>query len=73
MVSVSQFLVLLYGNNIISGAVIPTSNAIGLHFYPVWEAASLDEWLYNGGPYQLIVCHFFLGICWAVNGNYLSV
>jgi photosystem II P680 reaction center D1 protein len=32
---------LLYGNNIISGAVIPTSNAIGLHFYPIWEAASL--------------------------------
>ena len=54
---------LLYGNNIISGAVIPTSNAIGLHFYPIWEAASLDEWLYNGGPYQLIVCHFFIGIC----------
>jgi hypothetical protein len=54
---------LLYGNNIISGAIIPTSNAIGLHFYPVWEAASLDEWLYNGGPYQLIVCHFFIGIC----------
>ncbi len=54
---------LLYGNNIISGAVIPTSNAIGLHFYPVWEAASLDEWLYNGGPYQLIVCHFLLGVC----------
>merc|ERR1712187_785238 len=41
---------LLYGNNIISGAVIPTSNAIGLHFYPIWEAASIDEWLYNGGP-----------------------
>lgn len=32
-------------------------------FYPIWEAATLDEWLYNGGPYQLIVCHFFLGIC----------
>ena len=32
-------------------------------FYPIWEAASLDEWLYNGGPYQLIVCHFFIGIC----------
>ena len=64
MVSVSLFLVLLlYGNNIISGAVVPTSNAIGLHFYPIWEAASLDEWLYNGGPYQLIVCHFFLGVC----------
>eukprot|EP00956_Cyclotella_meneghiniana_P045066 scaffold351532_cov1827-Cyclotella_meneghiniana.AAC.1 len=45
---------LLYGNNIISGAVIPSSNAIGMHFYPIWEAASVDEWLYNGGPYQLI-------------------
>jgi photosystem II P680 reaction center D1 protein len=33
---------LMYGNNIISGAVIPSSNAIGLHFYPIWEAASLD-------------------------------
>ena len=36
---------LLYGNNIISGAVVPSSNAIGLHLYPIWEAASLDEWL----------------------------
>ena len=36
---------LLYGNNIISGAVVPSSNAIGLHFYPIWEAASL---LMNG-------------------------
>ena len=32
---------LIYGNNIISGAVVPSSNAIGLHFYPIWEAASL--------------------------------
>jgi len=31
---------LMYGNNIISGAVIPSSNAIGVHFYPIWEAAS---------------------------------
>ena len=53
---------LLYGN-IITGAVVPTSNAIGLHFYPIWEAATVDEWLYNGGPYQCIVCHFFIGIC----------
>ena len=52
---------LLYGNNIISGAVVPSSNAIGLHFYPIWEAASLDEWLYNGGPYQLVVFHFLIG------------
>jgi photosystem II P680 reaction center D1 protein len=54
---------LLYGNNIISGAVIPSSNAIGVHFYPIWEAASMDEWLYNGGPYQLICQHFFIGVC----------
>ncbi len=53
---------LLYGNNIISGAVVPSSNAIGMHFYPIWEAASMDEWLYNGGPYQLIVMHFLLGV-----------
>lgn len=53
---------LLDGNNIITAAVIPTSAAIGLHFYPIWEAASIDEWLYNGGPYQLIILHFIIGI-----------
>ncbi|PHT28540.1 Photosystem II protein D1 [Capsicum baccatum] len=53
---------LLYGNNIIFGAIIPTSTAIGLYFYPIWEAASVDEWLYNGGPYELIVLHFLLGL-----------
>ncbi len=53
---------LLDGNNLITAAVVPTSAAIGLHFYPVWEAASLDEWLINGGPYQLIVLHFIIGI-----------
>jgi photosystem II P680 reaction center D1 protein len=26
---------LLYGNNIITGSVIPSSNAIGMHFYPI--------------------------------------
>lgn len=54
---------LLYGNSIISGTVVPSSTAIGLHFYPIWEAASLDEWLNNGGPYQLIIFHFLIGIC----------
>ncbi len=53
---------LMGGNNLISAAVVPTSAAIGLHFYPVWAATSLDEWLYNGGPYQLIVLHFLIGI-----------
>ena len=53
---------LLAGNNLISAAVVPSSNAIGLHFYPLWETSSLEEWLYNGGPYQLIVFHFLIGI-----------
>ncbi|ARV59254.1 Photosystem Q(B) protein 1 [Nostocales cyanobacterium HT-58-2] len=59
---------LMDGNNLITAAVVPTSAAIGLHFYPVWEAASLDEWLYNGGPYQLIVLHFLIGI-WCYLGR----
>ncbi|MGD1906432.1 MAG: photosystem II q(b) protein [Leptolyngbyaceae cyanobacterium] len=53
---------LLDGNNLITAAVVPTSPAVGLHFYPLWEAASLNEWLVNGGPYQLIVLHFLIGI-----------
>jgi photosystem II P680 reaction center D1 protein len=53
---------LLYGNNIITATIVPTSNAIGLHIYPIWEAASLDEWLYNGGPYQLIIFHFLIAV-----------
>jgi photosystem II P680 reaction center D1 protein len=52
---------LLHGNNLITAAVVPTSPAVGLHFYPLWEAASLNEWLVNGGPYQLIVLHFLIG------------
>jgi photosystem II P680 reaction center D1 protein len=32
---------LLYGNNIISGAVVPSSNAIGLHFYPIGKLVHL--------------------------------
>merc|ERR1719493_328973 len=53
---------LLYGNNIITGAVIPSSNAIGVHFYPVWESLDFDEWLYNGGTYQFVAFHFIAGV-----------
>jgi len=53
---------LFSGNNLMTAAVVPTSPAVGLHFYPIWEAASLNEWLINGGPYQLIVLHFVIGI-----------
>lgn len=59
---------LLGGNNIITAAVVPTSAAIGLHLYPIWEASSIDEWLYNGGPYQLIVFHFLIAI-WCYLGR----
>jgi photosystem II P680 reaction center D1 protein len=53
---------LLYGNNIITGALIPSSNAIGVHFYPVWESLGFEEWLYNGGTYQFVVLHFIGGV-----------
>lgn len=53
---------LLWGNNIMSATIVPTSAAVGLHFYPIWDATTLDEWLYNGGPYQLIVLHFLVAI-----------
>ena len=59
---------LLQGNNLITAAVVPTSAAIGLHFYPIWDAGSLAEWLYNGGPYQLIIFHFLIGI-WCYLGR----
>ncbi|MEO0988945.1 MAG: photosystem II q(b) protein [Cyanobacteria bacterium J06639_14] len=59
---------LMAGNNLISAAVVPTSAAIGLHFYPLWEASSIAEWLYNGGPYQLIVAHFLIGV-WCYLGR----
>lgn len=59
---------LMQGNNLITAAVVPTSAAIGLHFYPIWEAASVDEWLYNGGPYQLIIFHFLIAI-WCYLGR----
>ena len=59
---------LLGGNNIITAVVVPTSAAIGLHFYPIWAASSLEEWLYNGGAYQLIVFHFLIGI-WCYLGR----
>jgi photosystem II P680 reaction center D1 protein len=53
---------LLYGNNVITGALIPSSNAIGVHFYPVWSSLGFDQWLYNGGTYQFIVVHFVAGL-----------
>jgi len=53
---------LLYGNNIITASIIPSSNAIGVHFYPLWDSSSLNEWLYNGGSYQTVVFHFILGV-----------
>lgn len=35
----------LYGKHNFSGAIILSSAELGLHFYHIWEAASVDEWL----------------------------
>ena len=45
---------------------------------PIWEAASVDEWLYNGGPYELIVCSTLMTWCsilhgWRESGNWVYV
>jgi photosystem II P680 reaction center D1 protein len=53
---------LLYGNNIISSSIIPTSTTIDFHFYPIWEVASANEWLYNGVLCELIILQFLLGV-----------
>ena len=59
---------LLYGNNIISTAVIPSSNAIRVHFYPLWESSNYFDWFYNGGEMHVTRLtaqfsgHFFIGI-----------
>jgi photosystem II P680 reaction center D1 protein len=34
----------------------------------LWSANSIEEWLYNGGPYQLIILHFLIGV-WAYLGR----
>lgn len=59
---------ILGNQNIITAAVVPTSAAIGLHFYPIWSASSIEEWLYNGGPYQLIILHLAIAI-WTYMGR----
>ncbi|CAN6476511.1 unnamed protein product [Victoria cruziana] len=51
---------LLYTNNIISGAIVPTSAAIGLYFYPIWESSSIDEWLHNGVPVAAATAIFLI-------------
>ena len=53
---------LLHENNIITGIIIPSSNAIGVHFYPIWESLAQNEWLYNGGTHQFLVLHFIGGV-----------
>ena len=61
---------LLYGNNIITGALIPSSNAIGVHFYPVWESLHTDEWLYNGGTFLYLP---FLWRCLLLHGQRMGI
>ena len=51
-----------YGNNIIFGVIIFIFVVIGLYFYLIWEVVFVDEWLYNGGFYELIVLYFLFGV-----------
>ena len=54
---------LLYGNNIISGAVVPSFQRYRTYTSTLsGKQLLLDEWLYNGGPYQLVIFHFFIGM-----------
>ena len=53
---------ILYGNNLVTGALVPSSNAIGVHFYPIWATLGFDQWLYNGGLYQFLTGHFIFGV-----------
>ncbi|BBN18365.1 hypothetical protein MPTK1_8g01990 [Marchantia polymorpha subsp. ruderalis] len=39
-------------SNPISAQLVDIETIV-VHFYPIWEAASVDEWLYNGDPYEL--------------------
>ncbi|KAL5645484.1 hypothetical protein ACJX0J_004179, partial [Zea mays] len=45
----------------IDGIREPVSGSL-LYGNNIISAASVDEWLYNGGPYELIVLHFLLGV-----------
>ena len=46
---------LLYGNNIVTAAVILSSNAIGVHFYSLWESC-MFIWYINVSSARFIVC-----------------
>jgi photosystem II P680 reaction center D1 protein len=57
---------LLYGNIIsVADSKFKQQSAC----YPIWEAA-VDEWLYNGGPYQLIVT--LLIRCCILHGSWMG-
>lgn len=43
-------------NDIISGAIVPTSTTIRLHLYPIWEVASVDESLWANYSTLLTWC-----------------
>ena len=54
---------LMYGNNIISGAVVPSSNTSVFTSIPSGKLGITRRVeTYNGGPFQLVVFHFLIGI-----------
>ena len=53
---------LMYGNNIISGAVVPSPTQLVFTSTPFGKQQVWMNELYNGGPYQLVVFHFLIGV-----------
>ena len=56
-------------NQLVHFSTVTTSSLVHCSFLNAWTSllshlgsASLDEWLYNGGPYQLVVFHFLIGV-----------
>lgn len=52
----------LHNNNVISGAIISTSEPIGLHFFTESEKQHPLMNGYTISPYELIIQHFLLGV-----------
>lgn len=62
MVFVNLFPVLFFIETILSLVPLFLPLQYNFHFYPISEATSVNEWLYNEGLYELIILNFLLGV-----------
>jgi hypothetical protein len=63
----------LYGHNIISGAIIPTSAAIGLHFYPSFFETFPGSFIFHASSifFLQLLNPFFSNLCYCFNDSSL--